>query len=354
MSKFLSSKYKNLKPYTPGEQPKEREYIKLNTNESPFPPSPLAIKLGLEQMEKSKLYPDPDCKELLTAISEKYGVDKSEIIVTNGSDEVLNFAFMAFCDEQTPAIFPDITYGFYKVFADLNGVSKTEIPLKEDFTIDVEDYINKDGVVFIANPNAPTGLCLKLAEIEKLLSANLERIVVIDEAYVDFGGESCVPLIKKYKNLLVTQTFSKSRSMAGARLGVGFANNQLIADLMAIKYSTNPYNVNRVTTAMGVGAIKDNEYFERNCKAIIKTREWLKGELENIGFTLTESKTNFLFAKTEKIGGKDLYLKLKENGILIRHFDSERTRDYIRITIGSREDMEKFLSTVKDIIGDKI
>ena len=354
MSKFLTEKYQALQPYTPGEQPKERKYIKLNTNESPFPPSPLALRLACEQAEKLMLYPDPDCKDLLDALSKTYGVGTEQIIVTNGSDEVLNFAFMAYCNEQTPALFPDITYGFYGVFAQINGVPTEEIPLKKDFSVCIDDYIGKKGVVFIANPNAPTGLALPVSEIERLLSANRNRVVVVDEAYVDFGGESCVSLVNKYDNLLVTQTFSKSRSMAGARLGFGIASKAIIDDLMRIKYSTNPYNVNRMTAAAGVGALADKAYFTENCQKIIENRAFTEEALRSLGFILTPSQTNFVFAKHPKFAGKELYLRLKERGILVRHFDKARIADYNRITVGSKEEMETLIETLKEIIGERV
>ena len=350
MSKFFSEKYKNLTPYVPGEQPKEREYIKLNTNESPFPPSESAIKLSCEQAEKLYLYPDPDCKELTAAVANINGVEFDNVILTNGSDEVLNFAFMAYCDKNTPAIFPNISYGFYKVFAEINGVPYEEIPLRSDFTIDVDEYINRKGTVFIANPNAPTGIALTVSEIERLVKSDRNRIVVIDEAYVDFGWESAVPLTKKYDNLIVTQTFSKSRSMAGARLGFGIADKSIINDLITIKYSTNPYNVNRMTAAAGLGAINDKKYFSDNCEKIIENREYTVKSLKDLGFTLTNSYANFVFAKTDKISGKDLYLKLKERGVLVRHFDKPEIKEYNRITIGSFEQMQKFINIVRDIL----
>ncbi len=352
MSKFLNSKIKNLSAYVPGEQPKERKYIKLNTNESPFPPSKLAVELAKAELEKVMLYPDPDCKDLINEIASSLSVKSENVIVSNGSDEVLNFAFIAYCDQDTPAIFPDITYGFYKVFAGVNGVPYKEIPLKEDFTIDENDYINQKGVVFIANPNAPTGINLSLDKIEKIVKSNLDRVVVIDEAYVDFGGESAVKLISKYDNLLVTQTFSKSRSMAGARLGFGVASEKIINDLNTVKYSTNPYNVNRVTSAMGIGAIKDKTYFESNCAKIIKNRELLTEELIKLGFTFTDSKTNFVFCKHDKVDGKTLYLKLKENGILVRRFDLDRISNYLRITVGSIDETLALISAIKKILGE--
>ncbi len=353
MSKFLNKRISALSPYTPGEQPKDMEYIKLNTNESPFPPSKRGIELSLCGASSSHLYPDPDCMELTKAVASSLGVKKENVIMVNGSDEVLNFAFMAYCDDNTPAVFADITYGFYKVFAALNGVPTKVIPLKQDFSIDVDDYINENGTIFIANPNAPTGLLLPLSEIEKLLKSNPNRVVVIDEAYIDFGGDSAVKLIEKYDNLLVTQTFSKSRSLAGARLGFGVANEKIIADLMRIKYSTNPYNVNRVSAGLGLGAILDKDYFSKNCQKVIENRGYTKEQLIKLGFSVTNSFANFLFAKNDKISGKELYLKLKEKGVLVRHFDSPRISDYIRITIGSKEQMQKFIEITTKILEEK-
>lgn len=352
MSRFFSEKYRSLTPYTPGEQPKERKYLKLNTNESPFPPSPAAIAGARAEAERLELYSDPECRDLVSAAAQSFGVSKDELLFTNGSDEILNFAFMAFCDEKHPAAFADVTYGFYPVFASLNGVPYEEIPLAEDFSIRPEDYLGIKKTVFIANPNAPTGLALPLCEIERIVASNPENVVVIDEAYVDFGAESAVGLIHKYPNLLVTQTFSKSRSLAGARLGVGFGCSALIADLNTVKYSTNPYNVNRMTMAAGIGALQDTAYFEECREKIKKTREKTKEALRAIGFTVTDSSTNFLFAKTDRIGGKELYLALKERGILIRHFDTPRLCDYNRITVGTDEQMETFLAVVREILGE--
>ncbi len=353
MSKFLTEKLRGLEAYVPGEQPKERKYVKLNTNESPFPPSEYARKLAAEQLEKLMLYPDPDCRELLDEIALNADMGRENVIVSNGSDEVLNFAFMAYCDKDTPAVFPDITYGFYKVFADLNGVPSRILPLKDDFTIDLEAYKKKTGTVFIANPNAPTGLALPVEAIEKLLQANPNRVVVVDEAYVDFGGESCIPLTKKYDNLLVTQTFSKSRSLAGARLGFGVACKGIIDDLNKIKYSTNPYNVNRVTAALGVGAIRDKEYFNACRLSVIEARKWTAEKLKGLGFTMTDSMANFLFVRHEKIGGEELYLRLKEKGILVRHFKAERIKDYNRITVGSRAEMETLVTAIGEIVCER-
>ncbi len=355
MSRFFSNKFDNLVPYTPGEQPKGvMEYIKLNTNESPFPPSEKAIGLSADAAKNLQLYPDPECKELTEKLATTLGVSADEVLLTNGSDEILNFAFMAFCDKDHPAVFPNITYGFYSVFAEINSIPYEEIPLKDDFSIDINDYIGINKTIFIANPNAPTGIPLAISQIEEILKSNPDNIVVIDEAYVDFGNESCVPLIKKYDNLLVTQTFSKSRSMAGARLGFGVASKALIQDLNTIKYSTNPYNINRLTMAAGIGTLEDDTYTKENCRKIIENREYTADSLKKLGFILTNSGANFVFAKHPEVDGKELYLKLKENGILVRHFDKPEISAYNRITIGTKEQMETLLKTTKSILEGKI
>lgn len=340
MSRYFSKKFKALVPYTPGEQPKEMKYIKLNTNESPFPPSERAMKKAAEAVKNLQLYCDPECRALVKKASEVFSVDTDEILFTNGSDEILNFAFSAFCDETHPAVFPDITYGFYPVFAEINRVPYEEIPLKDNFTISVDDYIGINKTIFIANPNAPTGIALSLNDIEKIVFSNPESVVVIDEAYVDFGTKSAVSLIHKYSNLLVTQTFSKSRSLAGGRLGFGIACKELIADLNTIKYSTNPYNINSLTQAVGAGVLEDEEYTKSNCKTIIENREYLTKKLEAMGFFVLPSKANFVFARHDKTDGRALYEALKGKGVLVRHFDSERLRDYNRITVGTKEQID--------------
>jgi histidinol-phosphate aminotransferase len=281
-------------------------------------------------------------------LAELHGVTPDNIFLSNGSDDILNFSFMAFTEKG--AMFPEISYGFYSVFAELHGIDFEAVPLKDDFSIDPADYNDNGKMVVIANPNAPTGLCLSLDEVEKILKANPDSVVVIDEAYVDFGGQSAYPLIKKYKNLLVVQTFSKSRSMAGARLGFAIADKELISDLERIKYSTNPYNINRLTMAAGVAAVYDNDYYMENCKKIIAAREYTTRELEALGFYVIPSKANFIFAKSDKIGGEELYLKLKDNGILVRHFTKEKIKDFNRITIGSLEEMQAFVATTKQIL----
>ena len=353
MSRFLSQKLAGLEAYVPGEQPRDKRYIKLNTNESPYPPPADVVKaVGKAEIEDLRLYSDPECTVLKAALAEQYGVNSENVFISNGSDEVLNFAFMAYGDKG--AVFPDITYGFYSVFADLYGINAEVVPLKEDFTVDINAFCGKNSLVVIANPNAPTGIALELFEIEKIVSSNPDGVVIIDEAYVDFGAESAVKLTEKYSNLLVVQTFSKSRSMAGARLGFAFANEQIIEDLEKIKYSTNPYNINRLTQIAGAAALKNQAYFDRNSKKIAETREYVKNELIGLEFTVTDSKANFLFAKSDKISGKELYLSLKERGVLIRHFESKRIKDFNRITIGSRVEMEIFLKEVREIIGGKL
>ena len=354
MSRFFTKRLEKLTPYTPGEQPRDMQYIKLNTNESPFPPSPAVVEAAKTEAGRLQLYSDPTCRELTDKLAALYGVSPEQVILTNGSDEVLNFAFMAFADEDHPLVFPAITYGFYPVFAELNRIPYKEIPLKEDFSVDYRDYLNLCGkTVVIANPNAPTGLCLTLAEIEEIVKSNPDGVVVIDEAYVDFGAESAVKLVDKYENLLVTQTFSKSRSLAGARLGFGIGNKALIADLHTVRYSTNPYNVNRMTAAAGYAALCDNDYYMQNCRTITENRAYTTEALRDLGFEVLPSLTNFVFAKTDKMSGEALYLELKRRGILVRHFGKAEITDYNRITIGTKEQMEAFVATVADILTEQ-
>jgi len=351
MSKFFSPKFSRLIPYVPGEQPKDKSrFIKLNTNESPFPPSPKAQKFAAEAIEKTMLYSDPECFKLRAALADIYGVGAENVICGNGSDDILNFAFSAFCDDKTPAVFADITYGFYKVFAEYNRVPYKIIPLKDDFTIEPTEYYNAEGTVFIANPNAPTGIALSVGDIEGIIQNNPDNIVVVDEAYVDFGAQSCVPLTKKYDNLIVTQTFSKSRSLAGARLGFATADKELITDLNTIRNSTNPYNVNSVTQAAGIGSLEDQEYTIKNCKKIIETREKTVEELKKLGFVLTNSSANFIFASHPEKSGEKIYKELKERGVLIRHFDAPRITNYNRITVGTDEEMKALIDNLECIL----
>ena len=351
MSRFFSKKYSSLVPYTPGEQPKDRKFIKLNTNESPFPPSEGVIKAAEYESGRLQLYSDPEVSTATEALAEVYGVQKENVILTNGSDEVLNFAFMAFADEEHPLVFPAVTYGFYPVFAELNRIPYEEIPLKEDFSVDYRDYLNLGGkTIVIANPNAPTGLSISLDDIEGILKSNPDAVVAIDEAYVDFGGISAYPLMAKYDNLVVVRTFSKSRSMAGARLGYALAPAALIADLEKIKYSVNPYNVNRLTLRLGEATVDAQSYYQEKCAAIVATRQRTAEALKALGFAVLPSQTNFLFAKSDKIGGRELYEKLKDRGILVRHFGNPRISDFVRITIGTDAQMNVCLDAIRCIL----
>lgn len=351
MSRFLSNKFDRLVPYTPGEQPKNAKYIKLNTNESPYPPTDRACRYAADAATELNLYPDPELSELTSSLAVKLGVEPDELLLTNGSDEILDFAFGAFCDAEHPATFPDITYGFYEVFAERNLVPFEKIPLDGDLNIKVDDYIGIGKNIFIANPNAPTGILLPICAIERIVRSNPNNIVVIDEAYIDFGGESCIPLTKKYDNLIVTGTFSKSRSMAGARLGFGVACKQLTTDLNMLKYSTNPYNVNRMTAATALGMLEDEQIIRERCNEIIDCREYTSNALTALGFTLTSSRANFVFARHKALGGKYLYDELRRRGILVRRFDLPRIEDYLRITVGSRDDMKILIRELTEIMG---
>ena len=350
MSRFFTESLKALQPYVPGEQPQDMQYIKLNTNESPFPPAPGVMKAitGIE-VERLYLYSDPDCKALIRAIAKRFGLSPEQITVGNGSDEVLWFALRAFCDEKTPLAYNDITYGCYKTWCSMLNVPSRILPLGEDYSVDTGLYAGLNCTVMVTNPNAPTGLCLSLSDIEGILRANPDNVVIVDEAYVDFGGQSCVGLIDKYENLLVVQTCSKSRSLAGARLGFAMGHPDLIADLNRIKFSFNPYNVNRLTCLAGIAAMEDEEYFQKCTKAVADAREKTAAELKKMGFALTDSKANFLFAQSSRISGGELYRKLKEKGILVRHFDKPRLENRLRITVGSPQQMEALLTALKEL-----
>ncbi len=349
MSQFASARLNVIEAYTPGEQPRDKHYIKLNTNESPFPPSPgVVAAITADEVRDLRLYCDPTCGALRGKLAKRYDVCANNVFVSNGSDDILNFAFMAY--GQNGAVFADITYGFYSVFAQLHGVQAEIVPLNEDFTLPVEKFCSKSKLLVIANPNAPTGMDIPLAEVEKIVKSNPDSVVLIDEAYVDFGGTSCAHLTKKYPNLLCVGTFSKSRSLAGARLGFCIADEALIQDLEKIKYSTNPYNVNRLTQLAGFWALEEDAYYVANAEKIVENREFTERELKKLGFSVLPSKANFVFAKHEKISGEELYGKLKDKGVLIRHFGNERIKEYNRITIGSREEMEIFIQKVGECL----
>jgi len=354
MSRFLVSKYQGIEPYTPGEQPKKGSLIKLNTNESPFPPSPKAQEAVAKAAGELNLYSDPEAKILHKAIAEYYGIDEKQVLASNGSDEILSFCFQAFCDGTTPAVFPDITYGFYKVFAALYSVNAKVIPLREDFSVEPSDYFNAGGTVFLANPNAPTGMTLPLNEIEKILRSNPDNIVVIDEAYVDFGAKSAVCLIDKYENLIVVQTFSKSRSLAGGRIGFAIGNQKLIEDLGKIKYSFNPYNVGTLPQVAAAAAILDRDYFNSCTGAVIAAREYTVDALKKMGLTVLPSLANFIFVKPNKLSGQEYFTALRAKGILVRWFSTPRICDFVRVTIGSREQMDSFIKATAEILEEKL
>ena len=349
MSRFLNQQFETLEAYTPGEQPRNMQYIKLNTNESPYPPAPSVVAaMTGEQVELLRLYSDPTARELKEKLAALYEVRPENVFVSNGSDEVLNFAFMAFGGKGV--IFPEISYGFYEVYADLYQLDSEKIPLEADFSLDYRKYCGKGKMVVIANPNAPTGISIPVWQIEEILKTNPDSLVLIDEAYVDFGGETCLPLTLKYDNLLVTRTFSKSRCLAGGRLGYAFANSAIIADLEKIKYSTNPYNINRLTLLLGAATVDAEPYYQEKCREIMETRSWTGAALEDLGFEVLPSCTNFLFAKTEKMDGGALYEALKARGILVRHFTNPKICQYNRITIGTKQQMETFIHTLKEVL----
>lgn len=349
MSRFLKEQYRSMEAYTPGEQPRDMQYIKLNTNESPYPPAPSVVEaMNAEQVELLRLYSDPTAKNLKEKLAGLYDVRPENVFVSNGSDEVLNFAFMAFGGQG--AVFPDISYGFYEVFAELYAINAEKIPLESDFSVDYRKYCGKNKMVVIANPNAPTGMTIPVWQIEEIVKSNPDAVVVIDEAYVDFGGETCLPLVKKYDNLLVTRTFSKSRCLAGGRLGYAFASPEIIADLEKIKYSTNPYNINRLTLLLGEKTVDAEDYYQEKCREIEETRAWTTAQLEELGFTVLPSKANFIFVKTDKMDGGELYKTLKAKGILVRHFTNPRICQFNRVTIGTKKQMETFIDTLKEVI----
>lgn len=349
MEKEFIKNIRTVVPYTPGEQPKEKDVIKLNTNENPYPPSP-AVKRVLEEFNAGILrkYPDPLCTELVSALSEVYGVSKEKIFVGVGSDDVLAMSFLTFFNSEKPIVFPDITYSFYDVWADVFRIPYETIPLKDDFTIDTEAFLNKDcGGVVIPNPNAPTGVFLDTSSIEEIIKAHKDSVVIIDEAYVDFGGESVLPLIDKYENLLVVRTFSKSRSLAGSRIGYAFGSETLIKYLSDVKFSFNSYTIDSVTQKIGVASLSDKVYFEETLKKIIDTREYFKKEVSSLGFTFPDSMSNFLFIHHDKYDAKELFEALKQNKIFVRYFDKPRINDYLRVTIGTKDEMDKLLEFLK-------
>lgn len=351
MTRFFSRKPGELQAYVPGEQPRGlQSLIKLNTNESPFAPAPDVMQAIANAATRTNLYCDPTMLAVREQLGEIYGLPADFFTLGNGSDELLSFAFLAFCNQNTGAAYADITYGFYSVLSRLYATNTKIIPLDEQFCINPADYSGLSRTIFIANPNAPTGLSLSLAQIEQILQSNPDNVVVIDQAYVDFGAECCIPLVKKYENLLVINTFSKSRSFAGGRVGFAVAQPSLIADLETIRNSINPYNVNALSQAAACAILKNNEYYMQNCRTIAQNREYLSAQLSALGFQTLPSKTNFIFTKHASISGEQLYLGLKEKAILVRHFNAPRICDYCRITVGTKDQMDALILAIKSMI----
>ena len=352
MSRFLAPQIAALTPYTPGEQPIERKYIKLNTNECPYPPSPAAAEaIAAFSAEQLRLYPDPTASALKSVAAQAAGVDLASVFIGGGSDEVLAYAFMAFCPRNGEVCFPDITYGFYRVYAELFELRPMLVPLGDDFRIRMRDYADIRAPVFLANPNAPTGLCLSLSDIETLLCQNRNRLLIVDEAYMDFASEqSCRALIAEYDNLLIVQTASKSWALAGLRLGFGYGNPALIAGLERIKFSFNPYNLDRITLSVAQAVLMDRAYTAGIVSRVIDTREFVIREMLKMGFEVLPSQANFLMARHPCIAGHTLYIRIKENGILVRHFTQPRISDYIRVSIGSENEMSAFLTVCRTIL----
>lgn len=353
MMKAFEKNIRKVEPYVPGEQP-QRKVIKLNTNENPYPPAPgvLAAMKELEQnMEALRLYPDPTADLLVSALADYYHVGKDQVFVGVGSDDVLAMCFLTFFNSEKPIFFPDITYSFYKVWADLYRIPYECKPLDEEFRIVKEDYYEENGGVIFPNPNAPTGELMDLAQIEEIIQANPDVIVVVDEAYIDFGGVSALPLIDKYDNVIVVQTFSKSRSMAGSRIGFAISNPTLIKYLNDVKYSFNSYTMDTITIAAGTAAMRDLAYFEMTRDKIIQTREWTKQELKRLGFVFGDSKSNFIFAMHPDVSGVALFEALREHDIFVRHFSNPaRINEYLRITIGTDEQMKTFIAFLEDYL----
>ena len=357
MSKFWNDKIKEIEPYVPGEQPKDKKYIKLNTNENPYAPSEKVIeKIKSMSLKDLKLYPDPDVSELRKVIAEYFSqkiderITKEQIFVGNGSDEVLALIFMTFFNKGDKVYYPDITYSFYPVYADLFDLKEVKIPLNKNFEIEIDKYFGLDGHIIITNPNAPTSIALKLEEIEKIAEKNPNQLIVVDEAYVDFGAESAVKLINKYDNVLVVQTFSKSRSFAGMRLGYAIGSENIIEGLNRLKFSFNSYTIDRISIEAGIESFKDDEYFVKTNAKIIETREKTVKKLKELGFKVLNSSANFIFISHNKVFAGDLYKNLKDNGVLVRYFTKDRIDNYLRVTIGTDEDMEIFIEKLNKLL----
>jgi len=344
-------KVRKVVPYVPGEQPGFADMVKLNTNESPYPPSPLvAEELRLMEAEEMRLYPDPEATQLTAALASYYHTDSDHIHVGVGSDDVLSQIFLAFFTNGEQILFPEITYSFYEVWADLYRIPYRKIALHEDWSLPAEAFRSEGGIIF-PNPNAPTGLCESREFVRTVAANNPDCVVVVDEAYIDFGGESAAPLTEEFDNLLVVQTFSKSRAMAGMRIGFAIGSPKLIAALKAVKYSINSYTMSRAAIRLGLAALRDEKYFKKITGDIMSTRERVKTELQKLGFVFPDSKANFIFARHPRIPGKELYELLRSQNIFVRHFDTPLLTDYLRITVGTDEQMDRLLDFLRVYLG---
>lgn len=351
MSKFWNDKVKEIEPYVPGEQPKDKKYIKLNTNENPYPPADNVIEAMKNAVNDDlKLYPDPTCSELIDEIAKYYSLNKDEVFIGNGSDEILAFSFMTFFSKEKQILFPDISYTFYKVYAELFNLDYKLVKLDDNYNIPLEELKFSNGGIIIPNPNAPTGKYIDIEQLRVLIETNKDSVVIIDEAYIDFGGESMVKFIKEYDNLLVIQTLSKSRSLAGLRVGFALGHRDLIEGLNRIKNSINSYTIDRVAIAGAKAAINEQEYFKEITNKIINTRERTVKDLAALGFIILESKANFVFVQHNKVSGKYLYETLKDNGILVRYFNKDRIDNFLRITIGTDFEMNTLIEKLKLIL----
>lgn len=340
---------RQVEPYTPGEQPKETGIVKLNTNENPYPPSPKVNEIH-ENLGDLRLYPDPTAGALVEAIAQYHNVDRSQVFVGVGSDDVLAMSFLTFFNSQKPILFPDITYSFYDVWAGLYRIPYETPALTEDFKIRREDYYKENGGVIFPNPNAPTGIYENLTFVEDILKHNQDVVVIVDEAYIDFGGATALPLLEKYENLLVVRTFSKSRSMAGLRIGYAIGNQELIKALNDVKYSFNSYTMNRPSILLGTASLKDESYFRETTEKIMETRSWFESEMQKLGFSFPDSKANFIFASHKEVPAKEIFEAAKEHKIYVRYFAKPRIDNYLRISIGTREEMQKLLDFLTDYL----
>lgn len=346
MSQFLNARFAHMHPYVPSEQPHDREYIKLNANEAPVPPSPHVLEvLNKPLVDGLRCYADPRARELRQVFADRAGVPVEWVFAANGSDEALAFTFMTCFHTDTPVVFPDVSYGFYQDYCGAFGVPFTKVPLREDWTVNVDALIAAHAHVVLANPNAPTGLVLPIAEIDRLCSSLPDRLVVIDEAYVDYGNPSCIPLVEKHANLVVVQTFSKSRNLAGAHIGFAVAQEPLISDMRDVKFDFNPFNISAVTAAIGIASVEDEDYFQARIAEIIETRDHAIAELRHMGFEVTDSRTNFVWAHRDDVDALEWNARLRSDGILARHFTGPRTSDWLRITVGTPDQMDAVLAS---------